>query len=69
MMVVSRSTQFDGLCERIHFCFIQFLYLYVHIARSSCCKIDFGQLHMIFIDPDVDETFFSTAIFLEKRNA
>ena len=67
MMVVSRSTQFDGSCERIHFRFIQFLYLYVHIPGSSCCKVGFGQYHMIFIDSDVDEIFFNTATFPKKN--
>ena len=67
MMAVSRSTQFDGSFEGIHFCFIQFLYLYVHILGSSCCKVDFGQYHMIFIDPNVDETFFYIATFPRKN--
>ena len=63
MMAVSRSTQFDGLFEGIHFRFIQFLYLYVHIPGSSCCKVGFGQYHMIFIESDVDDTFFRSATF------
>ena len=67
MMAVSRSTQFDGSCDGIHFCFIQFLYLYVHIPGSFCCDVGFCQYHMIFIDPDVDETFFSTATFPRKN--
>ena len=67
MMAVSRSTQFDGSFEGIHFLLIQFLYLYVHIPRSSCCEVGFGQYHMIFIDPDVDETFFRSATFFRKN--
>ena len=67
MMAVSRFTQFDGSFEGIHFCFIQFLYLYVHIPGSSCCEVGFGQYHMIFIDPDVNETFFHSATFPRKN--
>ena len=67
MMAIFRSTQFDGLCEGIHFCFIQFLYLYVHIPRSSYCEVGFGQYHMIFINPDVKETFFSIAAIPRKN--
>ena len=67
MMAVSRSTQFDGSFEGIHFHFIQFLYLYVHILGLSCRKVDFGQYHMIFKDPNVDETFFSTTTFPRKN--
>ena len=58
MMAVSKSTQFDGSFDGIHFHFIQFQYLYVHIPRLSCCKVGFGQYHIIFIDPKVCETFF-----------
>ena len=67
MMIVSKSTQFDGLFKRIHFHFIQFLYLYVHIPGSSCCDVGFGQYHMIFIDPDVNGTFFRSATFPRKN--
>ena len=67
MMAVSRSTQFNGSFEEIHFCFIQFLYLYIHIPGSSCYEVNFGQYHMIFIEPDVNETFFRTATFPKKN--
>ena len=67
MMAVSRSIQFDDSFKGIHFRFIQFLYLYVHIPWSSCYEVGFGQYHMIFIDPDVDETFFTTTTFLRKN--
>ena len=58
MIHVSKSTQFDGSFDEIHFHFIQFLYLYVHIPRLSYCEVGFGQYHMILIEPDVCETFF-----------
>ena len=67
MMAVSRSIQFDSSFEGIHFHFIQFLYLYVHIPRSSCYEVSFGQYHMIFIDLDVDEIFFHIATFPNKN--
>ena len=67
MMAISRSTQFDGLFERIHFCFIKFLYLDVDIPGSSCCEVGFGQYRMIFTDPNVDETFFRTTTFPRKN--
>ena len=67
MMAVSRSTQFDGSFEGIHFRFIQFMYLCVHISRSSGWEVGFGQYHMIFIDLDVNETFFHTATFPRKN--
>ena len=63
MIPVSESTQFDGSFDRIHFHFIQFLYLYIHIPGSSCCEVGFSQYHMILIKPDVCETFF----FLDIR--
>ena len=58
MIHVSKSTQFDGSFDGIHFLFIQFLYLYVHIPGSSCCEVGFGQYHMILMEPDVCKTFF-----------
>ena len=58
MMAVSKSIQFDGSFDGIHFRFIQFQYLYVHIPVLSCCEVGFGQYHIIFIDPEVFETFF-----------
>ena len=67
MITVSKSIQLDGSFEGIHFHFIQFLYLYVHILGSSCCEVGFGQYHMIFIDPDVDETFFHITTFPKKN--
>ena len=67
MMAISKSIQFDGLCEGIHFCFIQFMYPYVDIPGSSYCEVDFGQYHIIFIDPDANETFISTATFPKKN--
>ena len=60
MMAISRSTQFDGSCNGIHFCFIQFLYLYVYIPMLFCYKVGFSQYHMVLIDLDVNETFFIT---------
>ena len=58
MMAISKSTQFDGSFDGTHFRFIQFRYLYVHIPRLFCCQVDFGQYRIIFIDPEVSETFF-----------
>ena len=58
MMAVSKSTQFDGSFDGIHFRVIQFRYLYVHILGLSCCEVGFGQYHIILIDPEVSETFF-----------
>ena len=67
MILVSKSIQFDGSFDGIHFRFIQFLYLYVHILGSSCCEVGFGQYHMIFMEPDVCETFFLPDTHLRKN--
>ena len=67
MMAISRSIQFDGSFKRIHFCFIQFLCLYIHILESSCCEVGFGQYHMILMDLPISETFF-IALILSKKN-
>ena len=67
MIPVSKSTQFDASFDGIHFHFIQFLYLYVHIPTSSCCEVGFGQYHMILMEPDVCETFFLPDIHPRKN--
>ena len=67
MMVVSKSTQFDGSFDGTHFRFIQFRYLYVHIPGLSYCEVGFGQYHIILIDPEVSETFFIPDILPRKN--
>ena len=67
MIPISKSTQFNGSFDGIHFRFIQFLYLYIHIPGSSCCEVGFGQYHMILMEPDVYETFFLLDTRLKKN--
>ena len=67
VMAISKFTQFNGSFDGIHFCFIQFRYLYVHIPGLSCCEVGFGQYHIILMDPEVSEIFFIPYTFLRKN--